>query len=149
MRYHVTGHITAHLDLHIEVEEDAGPSEYVVNGTFTSDSAWTKGSGWTIGSGAGLHDGSAPGNLVGTLVEPLVPGNNYVYSIDVVNPGSIEINLQIRTDGGSVQALALIADASGTFSNTFQAANASNQVYVAIGEAGSALQVDNISITPA
>jgi hypothetical protein len=74
-----------------------GGSEFITNGDFAADSDWTKGGGWTIGSGQASYAGGGGGELLsqnfGALVAPLVNGNAYRVSVDILTPVTVNVSL--------------------------------------------------------
>ncbi|MFZ2992545.1 MAG: hypothetical protein WA061_02405 [Microgenomates group bacterium] len=87
-------------------------SEIVVNGTFSSDTAWTKGTGWTIGSN--VATASTATGFIEETAGTLVSGKTYIITY-VVTRTAGDITAYIGANKGSIRS------SSGTYSDTIVA----------------------------
>ena len=115
-------------------------TDFVVNGTFATDTGWIKQSGWTIGSGVASCDGTN-----GTYLYQLsgLPANTQVVaSIEITSytSGSIRI-------GSAGVPTTTVLDSVGTHSVSFTTNNAGGGTEIlSLSFVGS---IDNVSVTAA
>jgi hypothetical protein len=118
------------------------PSEFIINGTFATDTDWTKGAGWTIAAGAATNSG-ATGSLSQTMVQPLTLGNTYRVTFDFTDAPA---EVFVRFSGAVAQNVSGIT--TTPFDETFVASSA-NTTFAIVNPDGEAFSVDNVSVVPA
>ncbi|GGD30665.1 hypothetical protein [Aureimonas glaciei] len=113
-----------------------GP-ELVVNGAFSTDTAWDKQAGWTIGSGVASHSGT--GSNISQSVT-VVPGQTYCLTFTVSSYSSGSLSSYIA---GSTVASAPTVSAAGSYT-AYLVAPAGTTI-VGFGTSGT-MSIDNVSL---
>jgi hypothetical protein len=124
----------------------APPTERVQNGDFSSSTGWA-GSQWVIAAGSATNTPGL-GNLTNTLVTPLVGGEAFSFSFDVLlNPANTGMIVSLVNSGGSPAPQQIFSDGStpGTKTSSGTVGGAYDQLRIsAIDDPGSV--IDNVSL---
>lgn len=122
------------------------PTQFIINGPFTTDTVWVKGAGWTISAGVSSNSGTL-GLLTETMAAGLRIGNTYPFSMDIVS-NTQSVNIEVRVGAQSIYQGAPVA---GTISFSFVSTTSSDQIRFQdeFGDGIAGLSIDNVSLVPA
>jgi len=117
------------------------PAEFIVNGGFSADTDWSKGGTWVIAAGVATAP-AVGGNLTGTLVQALIPGNSYTLSFTFTAfPAGTGLN--VAFSGAVQQNMAAIG--ASPYSSTFVATSANTTIRF-INDNDDPGTLDNVSL---
>lgn len=129
------------------------PAEFISNGGFAEGATdWSIPSGWSLSGASVEEDGGGATFLsqnFGAITQPLTPGNNYVFSCDMVHTAGDAFRFSIF-DGTNTQLLGT-DPGPGTVTIPFTATYASYELRIVNSDAtfSGVTQFDNFSIVPA
>ena len=125
------------------------PAQFITNGTFDGGSAcWTVGPGWSIVGGIAEQSGFADAlsQEFGGLTVPLISGNDYTLTLDVLVRVGGAVRVALSGDGS--QTLYESA-ATGLAISTAFTANGNHTTLIILSPGEVAIAVDNIRVVPA
>jgi hypothetical protein len=123
------------------------PTERVQNGDFASATGWnTSGVAWTIAAGVATNN-TAGQFLTNTLVTPLVGGESYSFSVNIIaNPAATGVQVQLyNSSTTATQAIFSDGTTTGIKNSAGTVSGAFDQIRIgAIDDAG--LVIDDMSL---
>jgi hypothetical protein len=125
-----------------------GISEYITNGGFDTGDDWTAGSGWAIAGGVATYSSGGGGTLsqnFGTLVEPLVNGNDYTVTFDLTNANGGIVAAILSGGTGSQIPYNSTSTGTGRTANFTATDDRTTIAFQSVDD--EPITVDNVSIT--
>lgn len=141
MIINLAGSIVIDIKGSIVLDDGGASQEFIVNGTFDTDTNWSKGSGWTIADGQAVG-GDSGEFLTQTMAGALTTSSGYELTFDVTNLGFDTVTIRV----GNQIIYSDIPNGVGV-SVPFTANN-THSTFSVVLDAGNYITLDNVSIVP-